>query len=551
LDIPASDALTPASTIGGFNGVYNVVATVTDLAGNTSSDSTSAELTVQDTTAPAIDLDPSAAGTLDHGVTSANGAAVSLDDAADAATVIEASDLLGSITITVGGLLDGSNEKLVFGTTTIAADGSSGTQADILAGGVRINVSYAGGVFTVQKYDFSTLSAAEAQAVIRDVQYRDAAVAFTTGSRTFAFRTVDDAGNVSTVATATVSVTDTIAPVIDLDPTAAGTGDGTATDRSVTSANGALVSLDDNADAVTVVEAVDRLTEVRITVGGLQNGVDEQLVFGATTVTADGSSGAQTDIAVGGVQVDISYTAGVFTIVRHDGAQLTAAQAQAIMADVQYQNTATVFTAGSRTFGFAATDKAGNASAITTATVNVVDTTAPVVAASQTFGYSENRAADDVVGTVAATDTFGVTGFRFSASGTATSADGYFTIDSDGDVHITTAGAAAAANDFESAANSWTYGVQARDAAGNWSTAQNVTLSETNIDEVAPTITSGTTAAAVAENSGANQIVYTATATDSADTSAGVTWSLSGTDAAAFTIDATTGLVKLTGNPTL
>ena len=49
---------------------------------------------------------------------------------------------------------------------------------------------------------------------------------------------------------------------------------------------------------------------------------------------------------------------------------------------------------------------------------------------------------------------------------------------------------------------------------------QAVTLAINNLDEVAPTITSGATAAAINENSGAGQVVYTATATDTADISA-------------------------------
>ena len=45
---------------------------------------------------------------------------------------------------------------------------------------------------------------------------------------------------------------------------------------------------------------------------------------------------------------------------------------------------------------------------------------------------------------------------------------------------------------------------------------QAVTLAINNLDEVAPTFTSGATAAAINENSGAGQVVYTATATDPA-----------------------------------
>lgn len=65
-------------------------------------------------------------------------------------------------------------------------------------------------------------------------------------------------------------------------------------------------------------------------------------------------------------------------------------------------------------------------------------------------------------------------------------------------------------------------------------------------DTTAPSITSGATATAIDENSGANQVVYTATATDAGT----VTYSLKSTgDHAAFTIDANTGAVSLTANP--
>ncbi|MDO6805361.1 cadherin repeat domain-containing protein, partial [Wenyingzhuangia sp. 1_MG-2023] len=66
-----------------------------------------------------------------------------------------------------------------------------------------------------------------------------------------------------------------------------------------------------------------------------------------------------------------------------------------------------------------------------------------------------------------------------------------------------------------------------------------------DLDEAAPTITSGATATAIAENSGSGQVVYTAVADDSADISDGVTFSLSGDDAAYFSINSATGEVTL------
>jgi hypothetical protein len=79
--------------------------------------------------------------------------------------------------------------------------------------------------------------------------------------------------------------------------------------------------------------------------------------------------------------------------------------------------------------------------------------------------------------------------------------------------------------DFE-AQDSYAFTVIATDAAGNVSAPQAVTLSINNLDEVAPSITSGATADAINENSGAGQVIYTATAYDSADFSDGVTYSL-------------------------
>jgi hypothetical protein len=63
-----------------------------------------------------------------------------------------------------------------------------------------------------------------------------------------------------------------------------------------------------------------------------------------------------------------------------------------------------------------------------------------------------------------------------------------------------------------------------------------------NLDEIAPSITSGDTGTAVNENSGEGQVVYTATATDDADTSDGLLFSLAD-ESLGFSIDADTGVV--------
>ncbi|MFG3502272.1 beta strand repeat-containing protein [Pseudomonas sp. NPDC047963] len=133
------------------------------------------------------------------------------------------------------------------------------------------------------------------------------------------------------------------------------------------------------------------------------------------------------------------------------------------------------------------TDVAGNVSAPGNDSATVGDTTAPTVTAGQSFTYDENRPADALIGTVDATDTTGVTAFRFSATGTSVSADGFFRIDNQGRITLTTAGAQSDANDFEQGNNTHTYAVDVLDAAGNASSTT-ITLHESNLNDNAPDV---------------------------------------------------------------
>ncbi|MDA8944114.1 cadherin domain-containing protein, partial [Porticoccaceae bacterium] len=94
----------------------------------------------------------------------------------------------------------------------------------------------------------------------------------------------------------------------------------------------------------------------------------------------------------------------------------------------------------------------------------------------------------------------------------------------------------------------YNFAVIATDGAGNASEAQSVTLDINNLDEIAPSITSGDTAA-VDENIGENQVIYTVTSDDTADISQGVTYSLGAASDSALSINADTGEVLLSTDP--
>eukprot|EP01031_Cornospumella_fuschlensis_P024979 gene24979-30177_t len=196
----------------------------------------------------------------------------------------------------------------------------------------------------------------------------------------------------------------------------------------------------------------------------------------------------------------------------------------------------------SYSFSVVATDLAGNTTTkpVTLAVTNV-DEVAPSITSAATATVAENTAATSVVYTATATDTDynpqGALSISYSLTGTDAS---LLTIDSStGQVKLN-----AAAN-YETK-TSYSFNVLATDAKGN-AGSKAVSLNVTNVDEVAPSITSGATAT-VAENTAATTVVYTATASDTDYNPQGalsISYSLTGTDASLLTMDSITGQVKL------
>ncbi|MDA8899229.1 cadherin repeat domain-containing protein, partial [Porticoccaceae bacterium] len=194
-------------------------------------------------------------------------------------------------------------------------------------------------------------------------------------------------------------------------------------------------------------------------------------------------------------------------------------------------------------FAVIATDNAGNASEAQAVNleINNLDDAAPTITSGATaVAIDENSGAEQVIYTATADDSADISeGITFSL---ADGSDAELSIDS-----TTGAVTLASVPNYETQSQ-YSFAVVATDAAGNTSAAQSVTLDINNLDEVAPTITSGDSAA-VLESSGADTLVYRALADDSADVSAGVTFSLSEDSDTALSINAETGEVTLTDEP--
>ncbi len=179
---------------------------------------------------------------------------------------------------------------------------------------------------------------------------------------------------------------------------------------------------------------------------------------------------------------------------------------------------------------------ASQAVAITVTNVNE----APTITSAATATVAENTSASTIVYQAAATDPE-KGALTYSLSGTDAN---LFNIDvNSGSVTFKTSPDYEAPKDF-GGNNVYDIVVIAKDA-GNLTDTQSVAITVTNVNE-APTITSGATAS-VAENTSASTVVYQAAATDPEGSK--LTYSLSGTDANLFNINATSGAVTFKASP--
>ncbi|CAH2030771.1 Calx-beta domain-containing protein [Trichlorobacter ammonificans] len=186
-----------------------------------------------------------------------------------------------------------------------------------------------------------------------------------------------------------------------------------------------------------------------------------------------------------------------------------------------------------------ATDADG-ASGSSTVTIHVTDVNdAPTIDSAASGSIAENAPANTVVYTVGASDEDAGDRLRYSLDGPDAA---LFTIDPDtGEVRLI------APADYEDR-DSYAITVIATDTDGV-STGKDVTITVVNQDESTPVVTSGDTAAPLAENSGAGLVIYTAVADDSGDVSDGITWSLKPGSDPGLHIDPQTGKVTLLDNP--
>lgn len=199
---------------------------------------------------------------------------------------------------------------------------------------------------------------------------------------------------------------------------------------------------------------------------------------------------------------------------------------------------------GTNTVTLTATDVNGNQNTAT-ATLTIADSgascgdsTPPTITSGPSgTNLPENSGSGQTVYTISATDDVAATSYAIGGTDAALLS----VVSSTGVVTLT------ADPDYETK-NSYSFTVTASDAENNTSPATSVTFSITNVDDIVPTITSGTSGTNLAENSGAGQTIYTITA-NANDGGTIQSYTIAGTDASDLNVNATTGVVTLTADP--
>ena len=362
-DLSGAITVTSTSTVDTSTvGSYTVTYSATDAAGNAATQVTRT-VNVVDTTAPVIT------------VTSANPATVELGASyTDAGAT--ATDLSGAITVTSAGTVNTS----VVGTYSVTY---TSTDASNNTGTVTrtINVvDTTAPVITITGDNPVTVelgaSYTDAGATASDLSGTNLVIAVTStstvdtsavGSYTVTYSATDASNNTGT-ATRAVNVVDTTAPVI-----------------TVTSANPATVEL-----GASYTDAGATATDLSGAITVTSTSTVDTSTVGSYTVTysaTDAAGNAATQVTRTVNVVDT--TAPVITVTSANpatvelGASYTDAGATAtdLSGAITVTSTSTVDTStvGSYTVTYSATDAAGNAATQVTRTVNVVDTTVPVI----------------------------------------------------------------------------------------------------------------------------------------------------------------------------
>ncbi len=288
-----------------------------------------------------------------------------------------------SITINITGSIDTTNDKIIFGPDsgtkiTRTLNTTAGSDADVTIGtvtGVSWSYSsdYSGSTGTANlvftKTDGTAFTAAQAQTIEKNLQFKTAGSTTVQGNRVFTLKHTDTADVASSTGASTVAV-DTVTDAVDLDGATAGTQATNTATQYVNAAQAfsgkALVST-----TVATPTATD-IKQLSIVMGGANfDGNNAKLVLDAEKfLSGDFSSSG---VSIGGITgLSYSYTASSKTLLisKTDGSNFTTpGNIPSILGGIKFETTSAV--QGNRTATISYIDAGGNVGTSATSTLTV------------------------------------------------------------------------------------------------------------------------------------------------------------------------------------
>jgi Cu/Ag efflux protein CusF len=383
----ASDASNSATVITSGSvdtdkvGTYTLTYTATDASGN--SNTATRTVNVVDTTAPVVTVTGDNPATVELGATYTDAGAT-------------ATDLSGTVTVVTTGTVDTDTVGAYTLTyTSTDASGNAGTATrtvnvvDTTAPVVTVTGDNPATVEFGGTYTDAGATATDNSGDTITVTTSGNVNVNVIGAYEITYSASDSDGNTS-VATRTVNVVDTTAPVVTV------TGDNPATVEVGSTYTDA---------GATATDAVDGTTTV-VTTGTVDTDTIGSYTLTYTSTDAAGNAGTATrTVNVVDSTAPVVTVTGAATVTVELGGTYTDAGATATDAvdgttSVVTTSTVDTDTVGSYTVTYTSTDAAGNAGTATR-TVNVVDTVDPVITSPSVFIIDENVTS---IGTATATD---------------------------------------------------------------------------------------------------------------------------------------------------
>jgi hypothetical protein len=281
------------------------------------------------------------------------------------------------------------------------------------------------------------------------------------------------------------------------------------------------------------------------------NNLDEAaptITSGATAIALDENSQSSQVVYTATAVDDADISGGVTFSIKPENADDAALVAiDSSSGAVTLREAPDYETKSSYSFTVVATDAAGNASEKNVSlSINNLDEVAPTFTSSTSVDVNENVGGNTLIYTASATDDADISGgVSFSLKSSDSDDSSLLSIDAaTGEVILSDD------PDYETKSE-YRFTVVVTDVAG-WSSEQQITLNVVNLDEAAPTFIAETATASVDEETGADQVIYTALADDTGDISSGIIYALKSgisDNADLFSIDASTGEVSLLIDP--